>query len=53
VPVVGLPREVYDDRGFMREQYKHDGDAQHGNLEFGGLLLTEILGLLSGSSTTS
>lgn len=52
VPIVDVPAACYDADGFMLERYRHDNpeDHYHGNVEFGALMINEIVGFVKAST---
>ena len=45
IPVIRLPETVFDEHGFMRDEFRHDDpkDKTHGNAAFGRLMMLEII----------
>jgi hypothetical protein len=45
LPVIHIPDFVFDEDGFMLEEYRHDNpkDKTHGNAEFGRLMMLKIV----------
>lgn len=48
VPIIKVSAECYDEKGFMLERYRNrrKSDMHHGNLEFGELMMKNILDFL-------
>ena len=49
IPVVDLPKYSYDVHGIMLDLDRHENpeDQHHGNIEYGKMMIREILGLCS------
>ena len=50
IPVIPLPDSVFDEEGFMLEEYRHDNpkDKTHGNAAFGRLMMLEVVRYVQG-----